>query len=273
MTKTNEHVYLLGGEPPARFRFRFPITKLRRRGEIHQAVLQDPKPSSVWIATRLQATDDLLREVLQTDRPRIGPRLGRLLMLFPPRMDSLPALEEVFSPVAWGTTSFRLLPHDELADVITAEHRHDLIIGGFVDPKTEALILYRGDFDRLAVPLSLFKAWGAGPKPDPSALWFTDHGQTVCLGDYQAAADAILYEVDRDYRRRIKASRRAEEISFGASLRRLRVLKGLRQADFNSIPAKTIARIERGDVGKPHHATVRKIATHLGVAAEDIESY
>lgn len=275
MTRTTEQFYLLGGEPRERFRFRLPVTSLRKRSEMHRAILQATKQSSVWIATRSESTDDLLREVLKSGQPRTSfrPRLGRLLLLFPPRLGSLPALEELFAPVAWGTASLRLLPYGELAEVLGAENRRDLLIGGFVDATTDTLILYRGDFARLAVPLSLFKALGTGPRPNPSALSFTDFGQTVCLGDYQAAADAVLYEVDPEYRRRINAKRREEDRSFGASLRRLRVMKGLRQSDFNSIPAKTIARIERGEVGKPHRETVQKIARCLRVEGEDIETY
>jgi hypothetical protein len=193
--------------------------------------------------------------------------------LFPPRPDSLPALEDLFDAVAWGTASFKLLPHAELAEVLGSANRHDLFIGGFVDPGTETLVLFRGDFERLVVPLSVFKAFGDGPEPNPSALSLLDYGQTVGLGDYQAASDAILYEVDSDYRRRINARRREEDRSFGACLRRLRVLKGLRQSDFGTIPARTIARIERGETGKPHRATLLKLAKRLGVVPEEIERY
>jgi hypothetical protein len=275
MPMATEQIYLLGGELGKRFRFRLPVAKLRKQREMHEAIIQAPKQSSVWIATRAEATDDLLRAVLSLGRPRTNykPRLGRLLLLFPPRLDSLPALEELFAPVAWGSASLRVLPYEEIAEVLAAENPHDLFIGGFVDPATEMLILYRGDFERLAMPLSLCKAWGSGPKPNPAELSFTDCGQTVCLGDYQAATDAILYEMDPRYRRRLNAKRRDRDRSFGASLRRLRVLKGLRQSDFTSIAAKTIARIERGEVGNPHRATVEKIAKFLHVAPQDIESY
>jgi hypothetical protein len=104
-----------------------------------------------------------------------------------------------------GAPSYQHLPSQELAEVLGSENRHDLFIGGFVDPETATLILHRGDLERLAVPLSIFKPSGRGPDPDPSALRFTDHGQTVCLGDYEAASDAILYEVDPEYRHRVSA--------------------------------------------------------------------
>lgn len=267
---TVDRVYLLGGQPRHRLRFRKPVATLRKRTDIHQAMTAATKESSVWIATSVEWTDELLREAMSTHRKH---RLGRLLMLFPPRPASLPALEEIFRPVAWGTKEFRVLPSEELTEVLLADNRHDLFVAGFVDAESHSLILYRGDFERLMVPLTIFKKLGGGAKADAKRLSLTDFGQTVRLGDYEAASDAILYEADPDYRRRVNAERNDQEKSLGASLRRLRVLKGLRQSDFGSIPAKTIARIERGEVANPQKETLRKIAEHIGVGADEIEEY
>jgi DNA-binding XRE family transcriptional regulator len=165
------------------------------------------------------------------------------------------------------------LPFEELAEVLSADNRDELFIGGFVDRKTDTLIPYRGNFDRPSVPLSIFKTRGEGPKPNPSALTLTDYGQTVRLGDYEASSEVILYETDTEFRREQNAKRREADRSFGACLRRLRIVKGLRQSDFDSIPAKTIARIERGEVGKPHRETVLKIAQHLDIEASEIETF
>ncbi|MFO0967325.1 MAG: helix-turn-helix transcriptional regulator [Gemmataceae bacterium] len=273
-TKTNERFYLLGSEPTRRFRFPAPVEKLRRRSQFHAAIRQAPKQDSVWIATQSVPTEELLKEAFGgSSKTSIRPRLGRLLLLFPPSLEILPALEELFAPIAWGTASFKLLPYEELAEVLAAKNRDDLFIGGFADRKTDTLILYRGNFDRLAVPTSIFKSPGTAAKPNPSALALTDYGQTVCLGEYEAASDAILYEVDPEFRRRLNAKRREEDRSFGACLRRLRIQKGLRQSDFNSIPAKTIARIERGEVGKPHRDTLQKIANCLNVDPQEIETF
>jgi len=99
---------------------------------------------------------------------------------------------------------FRLLPSAELGEALASSNRRNLFIGGFADPQTGTLTLYRGDFDRLTVPISMFKPLGSGPAPNPSALSFVDCGQTVCLGDYQAAADAILYDVDPEFRKMVQ---------------------------------------------------------------------
>jgi transcriptional regulator with XRE-family HTH domain len=47
----------------------------------------------------------------------------------------------------------------------------------------------------------------------------------------------------------------------------------LTQRDFPGIPAKTLARIERGEVAKPHNDTLEAIAKQLGVLVEDLPTY
>src|SRR5258708_40100018 len=46
---------------------------------------------------------------------------------------------------------------------------------------------------------------------------------------YSAANAGHLYEVDPDFRSRLPAKERADDKTFGAYLRRLRLLRGLRQ--------------------------------------------
>jgi transcriptional regulator with XRE-family HTH domain len=71
----------------------------------------------------------------------------------------------------------------------------------------------------------------------------------------------------------LNKERRLNERTFGAALRRLRLQRGLKQGDFIPLTAKTIARIERSEVRKPHGKTLQIIAQRLGVHAEQIESY
>ncbi|HQA43685.1 MAG: helix-turn-helix transcriptional regulator [Phycisphaerae bacterium] len=101
----------------------------------------------------------------------------------------------------------------------------------------------------------------------------TDYGQTLRFGRYEAATEAVLYEYDPDYRRHLKARRRAEDTGFGPSLRRLRKQRGLRRSDFAPLSAKTIARLERGEVEKPHGDTLAIIAKKLRVKPDEIEMY
>ncbi|MBW2258813.1 MAG: helix-turn-helix transcriptional regulator [Deltaproteobacteria bacterium] len=83
----------------------------------------------------------------------------------------------------------------------------------------------------------------------------------------------MLYERDTDYRRRLKEQHLAEDQSFGASLRRLRLLRGLRQSDFPGIAAKTVARIERGGVKSPNARTVAILADRLGVEPDQLAEF
>ena len=123
------------------------------------------------------------------------------------------------------------------------------------------------------VPLSWFRQRPDGPQPDLSDVAVTDFGQTVRLGEYEAATDAILYGFDDDYRRRAKKRQLETDRSLGGALRRLRLQKGIRQSDFPGVTAKEIARIERGEVKRPHQHTLAAIANRLDVATEDISTY
>jgi hypothetical protein len=125
----------------------------------------------------------------------------------------------------------------------------------------------------VVVPFSFFEPCGDGVTPKFDALSFTDYGHSVALGEYEASADAILYETDEDYRRKLKKERKQNERGFGASLRRLRLQRRLKRGDFPGISSKTIARIERGDVERPRSRTLLTIAQRLGVGPEQVESY
>jgi DNA-binding Xre family transcriptional regulator len=169
---------------------------------------------------------------------------------------------------------FRTLPPDQLAEVLSAseDHARELFIGGAVDPESGTLALVRGDLDRVFVPLSIFRPSGTS-KPEFRRFELDDYGHTIRFGGYEAAAEFVLYEVDPEYRRRVNAQRRAEEQGFGPSLRRLRIQRGLSREDFPGVSAKTIARIERGEVEKPHGKTLRVIAAALDVEPGEIEGH
>lgn len=222
---------------------------------------------ALWIATRAA---EIGRWAVG-----FGERRGdqRLLVLGPPRPSQHDLLRAVFRiVVAAEPGAGRLLPVEDLAEVLAAPDRRDLLIGGVVDRDDRALVLYRGDLDSLVMPLSWF-ADRPDTRADPGRFEVTDCGQTVRLGDYEAAVDAILYERDAVYRRREKRRRIEEERSFGGALRRLRLQRGLSRKDFPGLSEKEIARLERGEVKRPHAATRALLAQRLGVAPADIATY
>jgi hypothetical protein len=270
-TKAPDKLFVLGPGVKRLLRFGLPASGVHGRRALVQA-LGDASPSALWMAAKPGATEELLREALRLPGRRRS-RLGGLLTLHKPRAQSIQPLEDLFEPFVWSPGDFHLLPLDEVAEVLVDERRGDLFIGGYADTDNQTLTLVRGDLRRLSVPWSMFPATGAGVIPDPSQLRFTDCGNTVRLGDYEVAADAILYEADPDFRSRLLAKKRAEDKTFGACLRRLRLLRGLRQGDFGDVTAKTIARIERGETEAPHGHTLKVIAARLGVEPEEIMSY
>ena len=135
------------------------------------------------------------------------------------------------------------------------------------------MTLLRGNMKAVVVPFSAFAASGDGTKPNFTELSFTDFGRTVVLGGYEASADAILYELDGDYRRKLNRERRHAERSFGASLMRLRKQRRLRRSDFSPVSSKEIARIERNEIHNPQARTLEVIAQQLGVRADEIASF
>jgi transcriptional regulator with XRE-family HTH domain len=165
-----------------------------------------------------------------------------------------------------------LVTFAELAEVMADERAEDLFIGGVVDADDKALVLYRGNLNPLVVPFQWFKPRPKA-RPDFAAFAITDYGQTVQLGEYEVAADAILYEFDADARRRIKEREIKQDSSFGGALRRLRLMRDLARSDFAPLAEKTIARIERGEVEEPHGETLSVIARRLGVKPDQIKSY
>ena len=100
-----------------------------------------------------------------------------------------------------------------------------------------------------------------------------DFGQTVRLGRYEAAANAILCEFDHEYRRRARARLLESDASFGASVRRLRLQRGLRRSDFPGVTEKEVARIERNEVKRPRKKSLEALARGLGVSPDELGTF
>ena len=223
---------------------------------------------TLWVSYEKDLTAALLKMVCGPPRS-----LGMAVFVHALSLQSVAGLASCFKRFAFAS-DHGFLPPDELAEALEAKNAADLFIGGSVDLSSETITLWRGCLTPLTVPFSAFEKSGDGTEPDFARFSVTDFGQTVRLGHYEAAADAILYEFDPDYRRRISRARQQSERSFGASLRRLRKQRGLRREDFEpEIAGKTIARIEQGIVQQVHKKTLAAIARRLRVTPEEIGSY
>jgi hypothetical protein len=239
------------------------------RSEI-AAVVSRLLKSVTWISFNRTCTDILLERAVDIRAVFEG---SNLLTLMPPRTESIPALLGLFNPVYGLVEGFRWLPSDELVVVIMRDDAADRFIGGNVDSKAKSITLLRGSMKTVVAPFSVFEKSGDGTKPIFSKLGFADYGRTVVLGAYEASADAVLYELDPVYRRKLNKQRRQTERSYGASLMRLRRQRRLKRSDFSPISSKEIARIERNEIEKPHVKTLEAIACRLGVCPEEIGSY
>jgi hypothetical protein len=102
-----------------------------------------------------------------------------------------------------------------------------------------------------------FKLRPKTPRPDFTAFAVTDFGQTIQLGEYEAAADAILYEFDEEARR-MKEWEVEQDTTFGGALRRLRLQRAFLDRIFPASPRrrprKATSRSHDCARGQPRHA-------------------
>lgn len=246
------------------------------RESLVEAIRQTTASESLWISHRAARTEELIKTIAdhQNERERGPQKFGDLLMLESLKVRMLPPLYGWFNRVIGGTQQFKKLPVEQLVEVLAApdERRRDVFVGGDLNEELGTLALVRGNLDRLTVPLSLFRPSGRAI-PNFSRFALDDYGHTLRFGNYEATSDVVLWEVDPDYRRRAKAKERQQATGFGASLRRLRNQRGLSQSDFPHVSRKTLSRIEKGEVEKPHSITLNRIAETLDVTPNEIESY
>lgn len=223
---------------------------------------------ATWLAFDSRSANTLLDAV----RGRRNGTYGRLALLENVTPSRLAIATKHFATTVAGA-QLHWLPPEQVTRVVSSDEPRDRLVSGMVDREAGNLLVFRGDLEPVVAPLASFTP-RAGEKPDFDDFEIIDAGNAVRFGNYEASTDAILYENDPDFRRRKKQQRHAEERTFGASLRRLRLQRELRQSDFEpDVAAKTIARIENNEVAKPHGQTLRHIASKLRVEPEQIETY
>ena len=231
---------------------------------------------TLWISCRAETTEELAKILVGLIATATQRRacFGNLLTLEAAKADVRPTLEGFFGHVVGASRHFKKLPMEELIEVLCSQpdERHDVFVGGLLNLEFGTLVLVRGNLERVIVPLSMFRPSGR-TTPDFNKFEIGDYGHTLRFGEYEATADIVLWEVDPEYRKRAKAKERANAKGFGPSLLRLRKQRGLSQSDFPNVARKTISRIEKGEVEKPHGTTLNRIAKVLGVPPEMIESY
>lgn len=80
-------------------------------------------------------------------------------------------------------------------EIVSSANKSKLAIGVKVDDLKENVVLYLGNITVASVPVGLFKPSGSGPnivEPNFDDVEIIDYGQTVRLGEYEAAVDVML---------------------------------------------------------------------------------
>ncbi|HEX6912670.1 MAG TPA: hypothetical protein VF142_19845, partial [Longimicrobium sp.] len=169
----------------------FPAVPLRSLDDVLGAFDRTSGARSpvVWIADQAAQVCPLAQH-----KPRPSAN-HRLLLLSGASWVEREVLSLVFRFVVSPGQGMRLLPLDELKDVLAASDRADLFIGGFASPCDDLVVLYRGTLEPLVVPFAWFQR-RPGVRLDFESLGITDHGQTVTFGEHEVAADSILYAHD-----------------------------------------------------------------------------
>ena len=159
-----------------------------------EAAVNSPARHVTWISFTRNLTDILLQKAVDV-RPDL--RGSHLITLMPPRAESIPALLGLFHPVFGLVEGFQWLPKLELVEVVTRDDASDRFIGGSVDSKAKTLTLLRGNIEVMVGTVFPFcKIGGRDGSGFRPGFGLSDFGRTIVLGDYEASADAILYELD-----------------------------------------------------------------------------
>ena len=265
----NEPLFLLANERERNERFRaLKATLVPTREALQRECLHSGSGRALWVAPHAEFVS-----WFQSCSQWRG-RDQRLLLLGEQHARQRAFVHALFRFVVTEDDASHLLPREELLAALAASNRDQLFIGGTIDTDDGVVVFYRGNLEPLVVPLDWFTVSGDGTRPDPTRFAITDFGQTVKFGDYEAATHTILYDFDKDYRRQAKARQVEQDKSFGGALRRLRILRGLSQGDFEpDVSAKEIARLEKGHVKKPQTGTLKILAKRLRVKPDKIATY
>ena len=218
----------------------------------------------------LVVTDDAATFRSATSRARrFSTRVVVLDEVSPTQLDILRTL---FARVFAEYPGMKRLAEDQLLEVLAAPDATELFVAGAIDRELDALVLYRGILERIVAPLTSFTP-APGATPDFGRFEIGEFGHSIRLGDYEASADAMLYEHDPLYRRAARKRQLAHDPSLGASIRRLRLQRGVARTEFPGVSDKQIARIERGETPRPRADTLRVIAERLRVRVDELGSF
>ncbi len=214
--------------------------------------------------TILVAMSELSLDAITRVIARERRRAGLLVIPFVPRCRLLPALYRVFRGVAFYDATIAAFDPVNLPAVL-ARRDSGLLLGAMVDELACIITFCRGDLSFLSVPWKWFETQARTSIPPLEQVAIGNEGRTIHIGSCSFAVDDALAAMDPDYRRFLRRRHWEASDDQGDRIRRLRLQMRLRREDFPGIDAKTIARIERGEIRRPQRETLRLIAQTLGV--------
>ena len=113
--------------------------RVRKVGELGEA-LRNSTPESTWIVMRSLWVEPLVGAVCSHFmQNKTGPALGDLLMVEPPRSELIPSLHGQFRRVVGEVPSFRMLPSEQLMEVLASATKPTCLSAGLLTQAVERL--------------------------------------------------------------------------------------------------------------------------------------
>ncbi|NNM85270.1 MAG: helix-turn-helix transcriptional regulator [Phycisphaerales bacterium] len=221
----------------------------------------------------LLVTDPAMVELVARDTLRLGPLAcarGTLVLTVSPRASLLAALQAIFRSVVCLAAAATLEPRD-LVNAMASSEACGRLIGAMLDGPSGVLALWRGDARSLAVPIVWFSTQIDLDRAANAVVAIRSGGQELAIGEAVFCSDDVIAAFDPDHRRRLRWRRWQQDTTLGAMVRRRRHELGLRREEFPGIDAKTVARIERGEILRPQRETLRLIAQCLGLDLDSLQ--
>lgn len=94
---------------------------------------------------------------------------------------------------------------DVLEEILREEYPEDYAIGVSYNSYHNIVTVHRIGKDKIEIKGGWFMR--PGTSPDFEDLHIIDHGQTIRLGNFEAAVDAILWDFDEEYKLRKRSDK------------------------------------------------------------------
>lgn len=207
-----------------------------------------------------------LDAVLALPPPRKFRRIWGICAPFVIRSEILPAVIGRFERVAYFDSPDHLSPARRKA---IEQFDSSVVLGSLFDAPSGLLTLMRADLVSVPITSDVLKKYDISIKVRPE---LSADGTALSSVGKSIPVVNLLMEEDAVFRREFRRRTWAQQRDLASRIRHLRKLRRARREDFPGLTAKTIARIERGEIKMPQRETLRLIAIHLGIEIDQLLS-